>query len=138
MREFLIRILINAVAIAVTAMLIPNIHIADNNIGTLLTIGLIFGIVNSLLKPLVFLLTCPAVLLTLGLFIFVINGIMLLITDSLAGDRLIIEGGIFTAILGGMVMAGVSILLETVLKLDEKSGGRAKVKVIASGEPKRE
>ena len=121
MREFLIRILINAVAIAVTALLIPNIHIANNDISTLLIVGLIFGVVNSLLKPLVLLLTCPAVLFSLGLFIFVINGFMLMITDSLAGDRLIIEGGIFTAILGGMVMAAVSIVLESVLKLDDSS-----------------
>ena len=121
MREFLIRILINAVAIAVTALLIPNIHVANNDISTLLIVGLIFGLVNSLLKPLLLLLTCPAVLLSLGLFIFVINGFMLMITDSLAGDRLIIEGGIFTAILGGMVMAAVSIVLEGVLKLDDSS-----------------
>ena len=120
MREFVIRVLINAVAIAVTAMLIPNIHIANNDIATLLVIGLIFGLVNSLLKPLLILLTCPAVILSLGLFIFVINGVMLLITDSIAGERLIIDGGIFTAILGGMVMGGVSMLLETVLKLDDK------------------
>ena len=138
MREFVIRILINAVAIAVTAMLIPSIHIANNDALTLLTIGLIFGVVNSLLKPLLLLLTCPAVVLSLGLFIFVINGVMLLITDSLAGDRLIIEGGIITAILGGMVMAGVSIALETVLRLDGTRDGGAKVTVIKSDPPKRQ
>ena len=117
--------MINAVAIAVTALLIPNIHIANNDVSTLLIIGLIFGLVNSLLKPLLILLTCPAVLLSLGLFIFVINGFMLMITDSLAGDRLTIDGGIFTAILGGMVMAAVTIALESVLKLDDspKGGG---------------
>ena len=119
MKEFLIRVLINAVAIAVTALLIPNIHIANNDISTLLIIGLIFGMVNSLLKPLLILLTCPAVLLSLGLFLFVINGFMLMITDSLAGDRLTIDGGIFTAILGGMVMAAVTIALESALKLDD-------------------
>lgn len=123
MREFLIRVLINAVAIAVTALLIPNIHIANNELSTLLIIGLIFGLVNSLLKPLLLLLTCPALLLSLGLFIFVINGVMLMITDSLAGDRLVIEGGIFTAILGGMVMAAVSIVLEAALKLDHSPEG---------------
>lgn len=138
MREFVIRVLINAVAIAVTAMLIPNIHIANNDITTLLVIGLIFGVVNSLLKPLLILLTCPAVLLSLGLFIFVINGVMLLITDSIAGERLIIDGGIFTAILGGMVMGGVSMLLETVLKLDDKNTGREQETIIFhdSSEPK--
>ena len=83
-------------------------------------------------------LTCPAVVFSLGLFIFVINGVMLLITDSLAGDRLIIEGGIITAILGGMVMAGVSIALETVLRLDGTRDGAAKVTVIKSDPPKRQ
>ena len=130
MREFVIRVLINAVAIAVTAMLIPNIHIVNNDISTLLLIGLIFGVVNSLLKPLLILLTCPAVILSLGLFIFVINGIMLLITDSIAGERLVIEGGIFTAVLGGMVMGGVSMLLESVLKLDDKSDSRKQDTII--------
>ena len=130
MREFVIRVLINAVAIAVTAMLIPNIHIANNDMSTLLVIGLIFGVVNSLLKPLLILLTCPAVILSLGLFIFVINGVMLLITDSIAGERLVIEGGIFTAVLGGMVMGGVSMLLETVLKLDDKSDSRKQQTII--------
>lgn len=136
MREFVIRVLINAVAIAVTAMLIPNIHVVDNDITTLLVIGLIFGVVNSLLKPLLILLTCPAVVLSLGLFIFVINGVMLLITESIAGDRLVIDGGIFTAILGGMVMAGVSMLLESVLKLDEKSQGGEQAQVIFDDSPK--
>lgn len=121
MRAFCIRVLIYAVAIAITALLIPNIHIADNDIGTLLVIGLIFGVVNSLLKPLLLLLTCPAVLLSLGLFIFVINGVMLLITDSLAGDRLTIEGGLWTATFGGIVMAAVTIALEKALKLDDSS-----------------
>jgi len=137
MREFLIRVLINAVAIAVTAMLIPNIHIANNDVTTLLAIGLIFGLVNSLLKPLLLLLTCPAVLLSLGLFIFVINGVMLMITDSLAGDRLTIDGGIFTAIFGGMVMAAVSIALETVLKLKD-SPERAGPEVIVYSDSRKQ
>ena len=137
MRAFLIRILINAVAIAVTAMLIPNIQIANNDAVTLLTLGLIFGVVNSLLKPLLILLTCPAVVFSLGLFIFVINGVMLLITDSLAGDRLIIDGGIFTAIFGGMVMAGVSIALESVLKLDETRVAKTQAQVITTDTRKR-
>ena len=131
MRTFVIRVLINAVAIAVTAMVVPDIHVVNNDASTLLMIGLIFGVVNSLLKPLVLLLTCPAVILSLGLFIFVINGLMLLITESLAGDRLAIEGGILTAIIGGMVMGLVSIVLESVLKLDdERKGAEGEVFVV--------
>ncbi len=134
MRDFVVRVLINAVAIAITAMIIPNIRVADNNIGTLLIIGLIFGIVNSMLKPILILLTCPAVVLSLGLFIFVINGIMLLITDNLAGDRLIIEGGIFTAVLGGLVMGLVSMLLETVLHLNDDGRRADDIVVFSEGD----
>ena len=120
MREFIIRVLINAIGIAITAMLIPNIDIVNNDLSTLLIIGLIFGIVNALLKPILIFLTCPAVILSLGLFVFVINGVLLLVTDSLVGNRLIIEGGIWTATLGGVVMAAVSIVLERVLLVGSK------------------
>ena len=119
MRNFLIRVVINAIAIAITATVIPNIAVINDDIGTLLMIGLVFGIINSLLKPILLFLTCPAVVLSLGLFVLVINGVLLLITDTLVGDRLIIEGGIGTAILGGIVMAIVSMILEGILKLDE-------------------
>ena len=119
MRKFLIRVLINAVAIAAAALLIPGIQIANNDIATLLLLGLIFGLVNSMLKPILILLTCPAVILTLGLFVLVINGLLLLITESLAGERLIIDGGIMTAIWGGLVMGLVSMALESLLQLND-------------------
>jgi len=121
MRDFFIRVVINAIGIALTAMLIPGIQIANNDIGTLLIIGLVFGIVNAIIKPILLFLTCPAVLVTLGLFILVINGVMLMITDSLVGDRLIIEGGIWTAILGGIVMAIVSLVLEGVMGVGDNN-----------------
>ena len=124
MRNFVIRVIINAVAIAVTALLIPNIHIADNSIGALLVIGLVFGAVNALLKPILIFLTCPAVILSLGLFILVINGLMLMITDSLVGDWLVIEGGIWTAMLGGVVIALVSMILEALLRLDDRPANK--------------
>ncbi len=122
MRDFAIRVLINAVAIAVTALLIPGIQVANNDIVTLLILGLIFGLVNSMLKPILLLLTCPMVILSLGLFILVINGVMLMITDALAGDALMIEGGMSSAIWGGVVMAIVSMALEAALRLDDKDG----------------
>ena len=126
MKNFFIRVVINAIAIAVTATLIPNIDVVNNDISTLLIIGLVFGVINSLLKPILMFLTCPAVILSLGLFVLVINGVMLLITESLVGDRLIINGGIGTAILGGIVMAIVSMVLEGVFKLDDEPKRKSK------------
>jgi putative membrane protein len=114
MGKFLLRVIINAIAIAITASLLPGIHVLNNDLGTLLIIGLIFGIVNALVKPILSVLTCPFIILTLGLFIFVINGLMLLLTASLSGGRLIIDG-FWWAVLGGIIMGIVGLVLETVL-----------------------
>ena len=83
MGNFILRVLINAVGIAITASILPGITVANNDLGTLLIIGLVFGIVNALVKPILVLLTCPFVIATLGLFLLVINGLMLLLTEAL-------------------------------------------------------
>jgi putative membrane protein len=114
MRNFILRVIINAVAIAITAAILPGIRVVNSDIGTFLLLGLIFGVVNALIKPIVALLTCPLVILTLGLFVFVINGIMLLITASLSGGRLVVDG-LLWAIVGGIIMGIVNVVLEAVL-----------------------
>src|SRR5215470_13284921 len=113
MGKFLLRVIINAIAIAITASILPGIHVVNQDLGTLLIIGLIFGIVNALIKPILSVLTCPFIILTLGLFIFVINGLMLLLTASLSGGRLTIDG-FWWAVAGGIIMGVVGLILETV------------------------
>jgi putative membrane protein len=71
--------------------------------GTYLWIGLLFGIVNAIVGPILRLLSLPFVLLTLGLFLLVINAALLGLT-ALLTDRLSVDGFI-TAILGGLVLA---------------------------------
>ncbi|HEX2618724.1 MAG TPA: phage holin family protein [Phototrophicaceae bacterium] len=114
MRNFLIRVVINAVAIAITASILPGVHVLNNDIGTLLIIGLVFGLVNGLIKPIISALTCPLVLLTLGLFVFVINGLMLLLTAALSDGRLVVDG-LGWAILGGIIMGIVGVAMEWLL-----------------------
>jgi len=129
MRNFVIRVIINAIAIAITASLLPGINVANNDIGTLLIIGLVFGIVNALVKPILILLTCPAVIVTLGLFLLVINGLMLMLTASLIPDRLHVDG-FGSAVLGGIIMGLVGIVLESVFKLDDNNRREKEVVVI--------
>jgi putative membrane protein len=129
MRNFLIRVIINAIGIAITAQLLPGITVANNDIGTLLIIGLVFGIVNALVKPILMILTCPAVILSLGLFILVINGLMLLLTASLIPARLTVDG-LGSAILGGIVMGIIGIILEALLGVNDKNGGKKEREVI--------
>lgn len=80
--RFLIRLLINAAALALTFWLVNGLcwDWNSNSILTLLLLSLVFGVVNAFIRPLVTLLTCPLVILTLGLFTFVINALMLWLT----------------------------------------------------------
>jgi putative membrane protein len=114
MRGFLVRLLINMVAISLTAELLPGI-VMNGGFGTLLLVALVFGIVNAIVKPILILLTCPAVILSLGLFILVINGLMLMLTSSLLGDRFFVDG-FGTAFIGGIVMGILALIIEAALR----------------------
>jgi putative membrane protein len=113
MRDFLVRVIINAIAIFITAALIPGITVS-NDILPLLLVGIVLTLVNALLKPILLFLSCPAVILTLGLFVLVINGFVLQIAAYFAGDAFNVEN-FWAAFLGGIVMAIVNMLLEGLL-----------------------
>jgi putative membrane protein len=125
--KLLIRWLINAVAIAITIIVVPGINggisagsTLDIDVKSLLGVALIFGLVNALVRPLLKLLSCPLVLLTLGLFIFVINAAMLLLTSAIAqslGLQFYVDGFV-SALIGSIIISIVSIVL-TALFVDD-------------------
>jgi putative membrane protein len=115
LRSFIIRLIINAIALYVTASILPGITLRDDSVGTLLLIALVFGIVNAIVKPITTLLTCPMIILTLGLFSLVINALMLLLTSALLGAETFHIDGFWTALLAGIVMAIVAMIAEWVL-----------------------
>lgn len=120
--NFFIRLFINAVAISIIVSLLPGINIVNNDIGTVLFVALIFGIVNAIIKPLMTLLSCSLIVLTLGLFLVVINGATLYITAALSGGRLTIDN-FFWAIVGSILMSIINSIMEQVLDVD---GARSK------------
>ncbi|OGO37418.1 MAG: hypothetical protein A2W35_16155 [Chloroflexi bacterium RBG_16_57_11] len=116
--KLVLRILINAVALWITALILPNIDLTAN-IGGILIVAIIFGLVNALIRPFVRLLALPITILTLGLFTLVINMLMLLITAGIAGDLLSIQGGLLErlwyAFLGSIIISIVSTVLSWIL-----------------------
>lgn len=112
--KIILRILVNAIAIGFTTWLLNGIRVTDNSITTYLLLGVIFGLVNALIKPIVTALSCPLVILTLGLFVLVINGLMLQLTAWLSGGRLQIAG-LGVAVLAGIVMGVTNMVLEAVV-----------------------
>jgi putative membrane protein len=119
LRNFVLRIIINAIAIAVTAVLLPGVELGSDGVGALLVIGLVFSLVNAFIRPIITFLSCPLVILTLGLFILVINGIMLMLTGSITGDLLIVNG-FWPAFFGGIIIALVNMVLEGIVGLDDE------------------
>lgn len=102
MLRALLQIVLNGVALLIAARLVPGIHY-QGSLLYLLVAGLVLGLINLIVKPIVSALSCPLILLTLGLFYLVINGLMLWLADYfLEGLRV---DGFVPAILGGLVIA---------------------------------
>lgn len=117
MVKLLIRLLINAVAIWAAASIVPGLELFTGHWGQVVVVALVFGIINTLLKPVLTLLGLPFIILTLGLFTLVINGLMLGLTAGLT-EALAVEGFV-AAVLGSIVISIVSWFLGMFLGADE-------------------
>jgi len=109
---FLIRMVVTAVALWVAVQLIDGIDYTGTWPG-LLGVALIFGFINAIIRPLLYLLSCPLIVLTLGLFILILNGLLLLLTAAIAnaiGLPFVVDG-LGAAILGALVIGITSMLL---------------------------
>lgn len=99
--RLLLSILLNALAIYVAAYLLDGI-VLSGTAATLIA-GLVLGIVNTFVKPVLFLLTLPFTIITLGLFIFVVNAICLALTAWLVPGFEI--AGFWSAIAGALIVS---------------------------------
>ena len=109
--RFLLRLLLNGVAVFLAAQLIPGIGIASP--GAALAAGIVLGLVNAIIRPLLILLTLPVTLVTLGLFIFVVNAICLALAAWFVPGFTI--AGFGSALIGALVISIISWLLSALL-----------------------
>ncbi|GGL99426.1 hypothetical protein GCM10010129_48830 [Streptomyces fumigatiscleroticus] len=121
MKNFVVKTIANAGALAVAVWLLDKITLTGDGTGrkagTLILVALVFGLVNFLVKPVLTVLTLPLFILTLGLFTLVVNALMLLLTSWLAGklDLSFHVEGFWTAVVGGLIVSIVSWALNVVL-----------------------
>lgn len=114
---FIIRWLMNSFGLWVAVRLFGTGHEIDVTVGVFgfLAAGLIFSVVNSILKPFIVILSLPALLLTLGLFMLVVNGLMVYISLALA------PGGIsmtfLNSILTGIILSLVNYIVSAAVAL---------------------
>ncbi|MEX1127875.1 MAG: phage holin family protein [Vicinamibacterales bacterium] len=109
---FLVRVVLNGLAIFAAAWLVPGVHLAG--LVPALIAGLILGLVNALVRPILVILTLPFTLITLGLFLFVVNAICLALTAALVPGFEI--SGFLAALLGALVVTVVSWILSALTR----------------------
>ena len=121
MGPFLIKVVINAVALWVATLIVPGVDVTGSTghkIGTLLLVGAIFGVINAFVKPIVRFLSLPFYLLTLGLIAFVVNAVLLELVSWFAGKLDIafhIKDFFWSAIGAAIVVSLVSMVLNIVI-----------------------
>jgi putative membrane protein len=111
-RSLLLHWILNAAALWVAAALIPGLDFTGGP-GRLLLVAAVFGLVNSTIRPLLTVLTCPLIVITLGLFTLVINALMLLLTGWLSESWNLgfSVSGFWSAFFGGLIVGLVSAAL---------------------------
>jgi putative membrane protein len=125
--SFLLRVLVNALAIWVAAWILPGMGIAADPavvaaVGSptaaavlaYLFVGLVFGVVNAVVRPVLSLLSLPITCLTLGLFAIVVNAAMLWLTSWLSSFtplQLRIDEFWWTAVLATLIIGAVSLVM---------------------------
>lgn len=114
--QFIIRLLINAAALWAAIRFVPGISFEGDWV-QLFVVALVFGVLNAIIRPILFVLTLPFLIITLGLFTFVLNAFMLWLTSAasdLFGLRFHVEG-FGAAFIGALVITVVSFVLSLVV-----------------------
>lgn len=123
---FLIRWVLNSFGLWIAFRLFgtgySNVDVTAGFWGFLLA-GLIFSIINSILKPITVIFALPAILLTLGLFMLVVNGLMVYISLKLAPG---ISMSFLNSILAGMLLSLINYIVSAALELRESDNAEEK------------
>jgi putative membrane protein len=112
MVRLLISWILNAVALLAVAYLMPSIQVAS--VGAALVAALVLGLVNTLVRPILVVLTLPVTLLTLGLFLFVINGLLFWAVGNFLDGFSV--GGFWSGVLGAILYSLISWALASIIR----------------------
>lgn len=112
--HFLFRWLVSGLGIWIAAALLKASINYDHSAAVIIIAGLVLAIINTVLKPLVVILSLPALLLSLGLFMIIINGFMVFLVTKLYPQLHITNFG--AAIVAGMIIGLVNYLVSAILE----------------------
>lgn len=107
--NLIIKLLITAVAVILSAYILPGVHVASFMVAII--VAAVLGLLNAFLKPILVFLTIPLTIVTLGLFLLVINALIILITDYFIGGFEV--NGFWWALLFSLILALITSVLES-------------------------
>ena len=81
--NFLIKLIISTLAVIITAALLPGVEVQNDSVLIAIVVAAVLVFLNSILKPIMIILTIPITVVTLGLFLLVINAGIIMLTDKL-------------------------------------------------------
>ena len=113
---FLIRLIVNGIALIAVAYVVPGVHVSGI-VGALIA-ALILGIVNAILRPILIIISLPLEILTLGLFTLVINGLLFWLVGAIHVGLYV--DGFWPAFWGAIVMTIVSWVLSLLTRGSEQ------------------
>lgn len=113
--KIIIHWFLSAVAIVITAYLLPKEAIFLQSFFVALVVAVVLGFLNTIIKPILILLSLPFQILTLGLFTFIINACLVLLTSK------IVDGFYIKSFWWALVFSLVLWLVNTILHLFEPS-----------------
>lgn len=113
---FVLRWILNSLGLWIAVKLLGTGYTENvtAGIGGFLVAGLIFSIVNSILRPIAIIISLPAILVTLGLFTIIVNGLMVYISLKLAPG---IHMAFWHSVATGMVLSLVNYIVSSALEL---------------------
>jgi putative membrane protein len=115
-RFLLVRFLVNAIAVAITAAVSPKIYFVDKSVWSWLLITVMLGILNALLKPILQFLTLQFIVVTYGLVVVLVNTLILWLLSLLFPARFAVDN-LLWALVGGLILGLLSSFLESLLGL---------------------
>lgn len=113
--RFLVRWFVCGLGLWVAAGLLGDERITyDSRMGVIIVSGLVLALINTVIKPVIVILSLPAILFSLGLFMIVVNGFMVYLASKMYSDLRVENFG--AAMLAGMVIGLVNYLVTTILE----------------------
>ena len=113
--RFLVRWLVSSLGLWIAAGLLGTSRISyDDRIIVVIVGGMILALINAIIKPVVVVLSLPAILFTLGLFMIVINGLMVMLASAIYSPLEV--SSLWSAMLAGMIIGLVNYLVTAILE----------------------